>query len=46
VHAQPDCRPGNATFSQHGVKDPDQMKVYLVEKGKVSHTGALICAIC
>jgi hypothetical protein len=28
------------------MENPYQMKVYLVEKVLVSHTGGLMCAIC
>ena len=38
VHAQADSCFGDAAFCKHGVKDPDQMKVYLVKKRVVCHT--------
>ena len=37
VHAQTDGGPRYAAFSEHGVQDPYEMEVYLVEKGLVSH---------
>ena len=45
VHAQPDGSPGNVAFSQHGMENADQMKIYLVEKRLILHTPSRMKAI-
>ena len=44
VHPQPDGGARDAAFGQHGVQDPDQVEVYLVEKRLISHTWACMLA--
>jgi hypothetical protein len=37
VHAQPQRCPGDAALRQHRVQHPDQVQIYLVEQGLVTH---------
>ena len=46
VHAQADGGARNTAFGQHGMQDPDQVEVDLVEDCRVSHTGMDIATIC
>jgi hypothetical protein len=38
VHAQAKSCFGDAAFCEHGVQDPNEMEVYLVQKSLVFHT--------